>query len=210
MASQTAQRTAGIGLHRSSALVSQVLQGIVLAYQAMAVAVFLIALFLANRWFQQPFIGAFYEHTMVFNGSGQNGSDPAWALYENVRVGDQLLAINDAPVQSSAEARAILQDYFPGEQVRVTVLQNGETRSYEITLHAFPESSRTVYFIVPSILSAVFLAVSLWIFGLRRSEPAGRAFSLFTSSLGIVTGAYFNLITTHEFTVLWTFACAAT
>lgn len=208
MASQTTQQTVGIGLRRPAALLSRVLQGIVLTYQAMAVAVFVIALFLANRWFQQPFIGAFYEHTMVFNGSGQNGSDPAWALYENVQVGDQLLAINDVPVRSSAEVRAILQDYFPGEQVRVAVLQNGETRSYEITLHAFPESSRITYFIVPSILSAIFLAVSLWIFGLRRNEPAGRAFSLFTSSLGIVTGTYFNLITTHEFTVLWTFACA--
>ena len=31
------------------------------------------------------------------------------------------------------------------------------------------------------------------------NEPAGRAFSLFTSSLTILTGAYFNLITTHEF-----------
>ncbi|MBK8428733.1 MAG: hypothetical protein IPL27_23530 [Lewinellaceae bacterium] len=57
-------------------------------------------------------------------------------------------------------------------------------------------------------MSAVFLAVSLWIFGFRRNEAAGRAFSLFTSSLAIVTGAYFNLITTHEFTIAWTFATA--
>jgi hypothetical protein len=71
----------------------------------------------------------------------------------------------------------------------------------------FPESSRLVYFIVPSILGAIFLFVSMWIFGFRRSEPAGRAFSLFTSSLAIITGTYFNLITTHEFTVMWTFAC---
>ena len=43
---------------------------------------------------------------------------------------------------------------------------------------------------------------------MRRNEPAGRAFSLFTTSLAIVTGAYFNLVTTHQFTVIWTAAAA--
>ena len=51
----------------------------------------------------------------------------------------------------------------------------------------------------------IFL-VSLWIFGLRRTEPAGRAFSIFTSSLAIVIGTLFNLYTSHHFTYLWTLA----
>ncbi|NOH04624.1 MAG: hypothetical protein HND47_22985 [Chloroflexi bacterium] len=111
-------------------------------------------------------------------------------------------------MKSAAGAREILSAHEPGETVQVKVLaQAGDVRTFDITLHEFPATSRAVYFIVPSILGAIFLAVSLWIFGFRRSEPAGRAFSLFTSSLAIVTGTYFNLITTHEFTVLWTLAC---
>ena len=124
-----------------------------------------------------------------------------------VVVGDRLIFINETPVHSALEVREILREHVPGENITATVLKtNGNEQTFDITLYNFPEASRTVYFVVPSILSAVFLVVSLWIFGFRRNESAGRAFSLFTSSLAIVTGAYFNLITTHEFTIAWTFA----
>jgi hypothetical protein len=211
MVAQSIPRPAEAGFRRYSAVINQALQWIVLAYQAVAVVFFLIALFLGVRWLQQPFLGAFYEHTMVFNGTGPDAGNPAWALYDQVHVGDQLIAIDGIPVRSSAEVREILRGRFGGEQVTATVrMQNGDLRNFEITLYAFPDQSRTLYFIVPSILGAIFLMVSLWIFGLRRNEPAGRAFSLFTSSLGLVTGLYFNLITTHEFTILWTLACTMT
>ncbi|MBI3151218.1 MAG: GAF domain-containing protein [Chloroflexi bacterium] len=208
MVAQSLQRNEQLGFQRYSVLIGQILQWIVFGYQAAAVVVFLIGLFLANRWLQQPFIGAFYEHTLVFNGTGPDQPDPAWDLYGKVVVGDQLLAINDVPVRSSSEVSEILRERVPGENITATVLStSGDERTFDITLYAFPDSSRMVYFIVPSILGAIFLIVSLWIFGFRRNEAAGRAFSLFTSSLAIVTGAYFNLITTHEFTIAWTLAC---
>ncbi len=209
MVAQSMQRNEPLGFQRYGVLINQILQWAVFVYQAAAVIIFLIGLFLANRWFQQPFIGAFYEHTLVFNGTGPDESDPAWALYKEVKVGDQLIAINGMPVHSALEIREILSGRVPGENITATVLKtSGEEPTFDVTLYSFPESSRTVYFIVPSILSMIFLGVSLWIFGFRRNESAGRAFSLFTSSLAIVTGAYFNLITTHEFTLAWTFAIA--
>lgn len=208
MMAQSIQHSVRIGFQRHASLISNILKWIVFAYQVVAAAVFLIGLFLANRYLQQPFIGAFYENTMVFNGTGPDQADPAWALYSEVEIGDQLIAVNGLPVRSSADVRKILRERFPGEEITVTVLSTSrEERTFEITLYSFPAASRTVYFIVPSILSAIFLAVSLWIFGFRRNESAGRAFSLFTSSLAIITGAYFNLITTHEFTFIWTLAC---
>ncbi len=169
----------------------------------------MLGLVLANRWLQLPFLGAFYEHTMVFNGTGPSVPEREWALYSKVVLGDQLIAINGTQVRTSGEVQDLLMNQVPGENVTITVRsEGGEERVQNITLYKFPSSSRTIYFIVPSILSAIFLAASLWIFGLRRNETAGRAFSLFTSSLAIVTGAYFNLITTHEFTVIWVLACA--
>lgn len=209
MIAQSIQRNEQVNLQPYGAFVTQFLKWFVFLYQAMAVIVFLLGLYFANRWLQQPFIGAFYEHTMVFNGIGQADSSREWALYKQVMLGDQLIAINETPVQSTSDVYNILRGHFPGESVTVTVRsENGAERIIDVTLYAFPSASRTVYFIVPSILSAVFLLASLWIFGLRRNEPAGRAFSLFTSSLAIVTGAFFNLYTTHEFSVLWTLAAA--
>lgn len=207
MVAQSIQRNEPLGFKRYGVLINQILLWAVFIYQAAAVIIFLTGLFLANRWLQQPFIGAFYEHTLVFNGTGSSDSDPAWTLFGKVEVGDQLISINETPVRSAFEVREILRERVPGENITATVLKtNGNEQTFDITLYNFPESSRAVYFIVPSILSAIFLIVSLWIFGFRRNESAGRAFSLFTSSLAIVTGAYFNLITTHEFTIAWTLA----
>ncbi|HNN12416.1 MAG TPA: GAF domain-containing protein [Anaerolineales bacterium] len=207
MVAQSAQRTQD-GFQRYGILFNRTLQWVVFAYQAIAAVLFLLSLLLANRWLQQPFIGAFYEHTMVFNGTGQDGTDPAWFLYRQVEVGDQLTAIDGASVTSAEEVRNILIAQPEDDRiVQVSVLtKEGKSLTFDVTLTEFPASSRNVYFIVPSILGAIFLAVSLWIFGFRRSEPAGRAFSLFTSSLAIVMGTYFNLITTHEFTAFWTLA----
>jgi signal transduction histidine kinase len=207
MIAKSMQLNMQLSFQRSKTLVNQSLQWIVFLYQVIAVILFLIGLVLANSWLQQPFLGALYEHTLVFNGTGPADPTPAWALFDQVVVGDQLVAINGIPVKSADEIHDILLDRFPGEEVKVTVRSaSGEERILTITLYAFPASSRTVYFIIPTVLSAIFLAASLWIFGLRRSEPAGRAFSLFTSSLAMVTGAYFNLVTTHQFTFIWTTA----
>ena len=209
MAARNFQRSAQINLPRNGTLFNQILQWTVFAYQAIAVIIFLVGMYLSVRWFQQPFLGALYEHTMVFNGTGPSEAMPEWALFKQVVVGDQMVAIDGTPVRNTREVRSILQGHVPGENVTVTVKsESGQSRDVSVTLHNFPASSRTTYFIVPSILGLVFIIASWWIFGLRRNEPAGRAFSLFTSSLAIVTGAYFNLVTTHEFTVFWTFALA--
>lgn len=198
-----------ISVQRYRITANQLLQGIVFAYQVIAVILFLSGLYFAYNWLQQPFLGALYEHTLVFNGTGPRDGTPAWALFDQVVVGDQLVAINGEPVKSAAEIHAILQGYFPGEDVNVSVRsENAAERLLTVTLYSFPSSSRTIYFVIPTILGTIFLAASLWIFGLRRNEPAGRAFSLFTTSLAIATGAYFNLVTTHQFTILWTAAAA--
>lgn len=209
MTARTMQQNLQVAFQRYQTLISQTLQWVVLIYQISAVVLFMTGIFLANRWMEQPFLGAFYEHTLVFNGTGPAENTPAWALFHQVKVGEQLAAIDGIPVSSSEEVRIILKDRFPGEQVEATIrAQDGSERSQSVTLRAFPPSSRTIYFIIPTLLSVIFLAVSLWIFGLRRTEPAGRAFSLFTTSLAIVTGCYFDLVTTHQFTIPWTAAAA--
>jgi len=207
MMAQGVERNRLQAFQRYNALVGQILQGLVLAYQALAIVLFAAGIYLGTRWMQRPFIGAFYEHTMVFNGTGPSTPMPEWALFQQVLLGEQLTAINGYPVRTDQDVENILGNFFPGETVTLTIRsENGQERALEIVLHSFPSSSRFSHFIVPSVLSFVFLAVSMWIFGLRRNEPAGRAFSLFTSSLAIITGTYFNMATSHEFTVLWTLA----
>ena len=198
-------------IKRSTVTLDHILQILVLGYQAIAVIVFVAGIYLGSQWIKTPFVGAFYEHTMVFNGVGPAEPSEAWELFGKVRLGDQLIAVNNQPVRSTGEVRQILGGFFPGETIPVTIRDASlKERTLDITLHAFPGSEQTLFFIIPSILSLLFLGVSIWIFGLRRNEPAGRGFSMFASSLAIVTGALFDLYTTHSLTYFWTLAVAFT
>ena len=181
---------------------------VVFLYQALAAVVFVWALVLAVQWVREPFIGTFYEHTLVFNDTGPTMG--GWSFNQEVSGGDQILAVNGTEVASSRDIRDVISGKFvPGENITLTVrYKNGDVRDLGVELSRFSEQDINVYLALPMLISAIFLGLSIWTFGLRRNEPAGRAFTMFASSFSIVTGTIFNLWTTHEFTLLWTFACA--
>jgi len=198
-------------MQRTNSPLNRILQVIVFAYQAVAVAAFISALFLARGWIDTPFLGALYEHTLVFNGAGPSRPGDSWDLYNQgeKKAGDQLISVNGTPVRSTAEVQAILRKFFPGETISVTIrTMAGEEKTLNVTLHSFPSEDNVAYLVIPSILGFIFLVISLWIFGMRRAEQSGRSFALFASSLAIVIGTLFDLYTTHTLTYLWTLATA--
>ena len=195
---------------RFQTITNRVTQSIVLVYQGLAILIFLASLLFAYEWLRTPFMGGFFEQTMVLNGTDTREVGKHWALYaKGFEIGDQLISVNGQPISSAEDLERILRPLPIGENVTVT-MQNtkGEVREAEVTLQPFPAFDRLSYFVIPAVLSLVFLAISLWIFGLRRAESAGRAFSMMATSLAIVIGALFDLYTTHHFTVLWTMAAA--
>ncbi len=196
--------------NRSNRYLDQALQGVTFLYQFLAIATFIIALFLANWWMGYPFLGAFYEHTMVFNGVVPPTAAPAWDLRnQGIKLGDQLLSVNGKAVHNTSEVQAILGGFHPGDHVSVAVRSpNGTQKNYNVTLHSFPLKDQITYYFVPISLSLFFLLLSIWILAIRRAESAGRAFALFASSLSIGFGSLFDLYTTHSLTYLWTLSLA--
>lgn len=186
------------------------LQIIVLMYQFVAVVVFAASLYLAGGWLKVPFLGGFFEHTFILNGSNTVEQGKTWAMYaQGFRLGDQLLAVDGEPLTDAAQLKAMLETHAPGDQVTVTMRRaDGTIATARIALQQLSPLDRYAYFYIPQFLGAVFLIVSLWVFGLRRTEPAGRAFSVFASSLAIGTCALFDLYTSHQLTYLWTLALA--
>lgn len=193
---------------RFNLTLSRVLQLIVLVYQAIAAAAFLMTLYLALSWIQKPFLGAFFEPTMVMNGGGPSEPSEAWQLYnQGIQHGDQLLSIAGKEVHNAEEMQQVLDGFFPGETIPVVTRSvDGEIETYEVELQRLPTPDRIAYWIVPSFVSLAFFALSFWVFGLRRTEPAGRAFTLFASSMATVAGTFFDLYTTHRFAYLWALA----
>ncbi|MEP6896737.1 MAG: hypothetical protein ABI986_14125, partial [Chloroflexota bacterium] len=184
---------------------NRVTQYIVLGYQIIALIAFVSGLILAYGWLRNPFIGGFFEHTMVLNGSDTHEPNQHWSLYEQgFQLGDQLVSVDGKPISNANDLKKILSTSFVGKTVSIELrTQSGEVKKADIILQSFPAADRIAYFILPTFLGLVFLVVSLWIFGLRRTEPAGRAFSMLTSSLAIVIGSLFDIYTSHTFTRLW-------
>jgi len=194
---------------RSQAVLNRVLQVVVLLYQSLAVMVFITGLYFAYIWLRNPFIGGFFEQTFVLNGSDTTEAGQHWEMYkQDFTLGDQLISVDGRSVLSSGDLMDVLQSHLVGDSIPVKIRTSSGIIQKTITLKKFSVNDRFSYFLLPSFLGLVFLIVSLWIFGLRRTEPAGRAFSVFTSSVAIVIGSLFDLYTSHHFTYIWTLAAA--
>ena len=181
----------------------------VLAYQAIAVIVFVVILIQAFQWFKTPFLGAFVEHTLVFNGVGPKAADAeSWQLLnEGLTLGDQLIEINGESVTNSKEIKEALQSSDTEAEITYLTIE-GEEFSKTITPTLFSTTDKITYFFVPYGIAFGYLLLGLWMSKLRLSDNAGRAFILFATSFSIGSGALFDLYTTHTFAILWTFSIA--
>ena len=185
-------------------------QWLVLIYQTIAVLIFGASLILGLDWQNDPFVGGLFEQTMVLNGTDTRVPGDHWALYEQgFLIGDQLVSVNGQPVSNGEDLHNTLINLQIGQSVPVEMrTTEGDVRTVDVTLEAFSSSDLIAFFIIPMALSLVFLGLSLWIFGLRRTESAGRAFSIMTTSVALVIGALYDLYSFHYFTYVWTLAAA--
>jgi signal transduction histidine kinase len=196
--------------YRVNDALSNITQWIVLIYQAIAVVLVVASLFLGLDWLRNPFIGGLFEQTMVLNGTDTREPGKQWALYaQGFEIGDQLVSVNGRPITNGRDLHLALSTLQIGQSVPVEMrTTEGEARTVDVTLQDFSASDRIAFFVIPSALSLVFLGLSLWIFGLRRTESAGRAFSMMSTSIAIVIGSLFDLYSFHYFTYGWTMAAA--
>jgi signal transduction histidine kinase len=194
---------------------------------ALAVGVFLVAPFLAWRWNSQPFIGAFLEPNLVFNGIGpaswaliaDNANDPYGTTYP-----DRLLEVDGQAVHSLTELNQLLAAHKAGDVVTLTIegadlassslfatlgpyiTENNGPHEVQVTLIAFGITDLISYFIIPYIIGLAFLGIGVWVFYLRYRETAGRMFALFCMCMAVITGTNFELYTTQIFAGLFTIA----
>ncbi|NCP87256.1 MAG: hypothetical protein CO094_12465 [Anaerolineae bacterium CG_4_9_14_3_um_filter_57_17] len=196
-------------MKESPSLIQQIqstLTGLAFVYQTLVAVAYIFVLIAAYQFYTTPFMGAFFEHTMLINDIIPPQRD--WQLYQKgAEFGDQLIAINGERVQNAALMREILHRYYPGESVTVTLrAQNGAIKELVVELKQFSSNDLLAYFIIPLFVSIVFIGVSLWIYSLRRTETSGRAFTVLGAAVAAVTAGLFDLYTTHYLTALWTFS----
>ncbi len=195
---------------------------IALVYQGAAAAAIVLSILLAARWLNLPFLGTFLEPIMTYNPVGPADPSQGWVLHRQMKKGDRLVAVNDVPVRSFADVERVLRGqvqgviptkvgFFPGETIPVTIRNaDGKEQVLQVTLERFPESERVNFVFIPFSISLFFLILGLWVFVVRRNEPAGWTFSVLAVSLGIANGLLFDTLTTHVFFPFWVSGIAIT
>lgn len=179
-----------------------------LIYLLTALVAFIVYPIQAIEWMSSPFIGSFLEPGLLFNDVTPSQPSSAWAAQAlGAAGGDRLIAVEGQKVSSPGELMAELATFRPGDTVKLT-LQNtaGGERDLDVRLSRFPNADRFAFVYMPYFVGLILLISAVWFFLMRRNSPSGRAFSIFTASLGVCTAGLFDLYTTHTFAGLWLLA----
>jgi len=173
-----------------------------------ALAVFLVSPFLFAKVVRTPFIGAFVEHTLMIN-TAQPLKPGAWGSQLRLPFGYQIVALDGKAVEDVSQLWAALGERQVGERVALQTLDpSGQSVTFQVKLRKLPFVDQISYFVIPYLIGLVYLGCGLYVFGIRRFDPAGRAFTLFTTATSIVLVGLFDLYTTNYLSLIWTFALA--
>jgi serine phosphatase RsbU (regulator of sigma subunit) len=71
---------------------------------------------------------------------------------------------------------------------------------------SFPRVDLVRFFWLPYIVGLAYLAIGFWINRVRGNVASSRVFAIFCSSAALATGLYFDLVSTHVLSALWTAA----
>jgi signal transduction histidine kinase len=177
-------------------------------YQALAVLAFIAMPFMAVRYFNTPFLGAFLDNKLSNNGVHPMFVPESWDLTrQGVGYGDQILQLDGQTVDTWGQVQAILERHLPGETVAAQLEPvDGIERVLQVKLNTFSTTDQAAYFYIPYVAGLIFLFLSCWIFFLRRSETDGRAFSVFATSTALGVGLLLDVWATHRLTYLWSIA----
>jgi signal transduction histidine kinase len=181
---------------------------IVFCYLVLALGVFLVTPVLFFNTTQAPFIGAFVEHTLMLN-TATPAQPGTWGEQLQLPFGYQLRAVGETPVASVGEFRDVLNSLRMGQEVSLRLRDlDGNERSVSVRLFRLPPLDQLSYFVIPYLTGLIYLFSGWYVFGIRRHDAAGRAFSLFTASTAIALAGLFDVYTTNSLTRLWTFSLA--
>ncbi|PWH12733.1 MAG: hypothetical protein DDG60_11770, partial [Anaerolineae bacterium] len=151
---------------RNKQIANRLMEYLVWGYQAVVVLVMLAAPFWAVRFFRQPFLGIFVEHTLVTNGVGPSDLSSAWELYQKIKAldpaatgfGYQLIELAAADGSNAINPRryrdieSFLSSYQPGDVVQVTFRnenegpRKGEIFTFDVKLSRFSLTDQARFF----------------------------------------------------------------
>ncbi|MBK5108172.1 MAG: SpoIIE family protein phosphatase [Anaerolineales bacterium] len=174
---------------------------------AIALVAFLNAAILALAWSKKPFLGFVVEPTLVVSNVG----GVSWnAQAIGMDYPERVTQIGEKLIPSGQDYLNLTEELAIGSPVGITtVFPDGTMRVYPfVRVTSFPTIDQVRFFWLPFIVGLAYMGIGLWIFRMRGEVVSSRAFALFCLSAALATGLYFDLVSTHALSILWTVAIA--
>lgn len=192
---------------------------------------FVVYLSLALQVLQAPFLGTTINHTMTVNASVSNADTPWTGREAGLRPGDQIIALDDIPLEESQpeadSARhylSVLDDFDSGDVVTVTfrydavqypepredgVLCNApnadgqSTCQVDVELMSWPEIDFIAYFVLPFGTGLIVLGIVAFLIVLRPYQPNTFLATAGLLPLALVMGSIFDVGSSHTLVPVW-------
>ncbi len=172
---------------------------------AITLVAFLNAAILALAWSKKPFLGFVVEPTLVVSNVG----GVTWNAQEiGLNFPERVTQIGEHIIGSLKDYETVTSLLSIGSPIPITtVFPDGMLRVYpSVRVTTFPVVDLARFFWLPFIVGLAYLAIGFWIYRIRGDIASSRAFALFCISAALATGLYFDLISTHVLSSLWTIA----
>lgn len=172
---------------------------------AIALVAFLNAAILALAWSKQPFLGFVVEPTLVVSNVG----GVSWnAQTLGLDYPERVTQIGESTVPTGQDYLDITEELSIGSPVAITtVFPDGTMRVYPfVRVTPFPTVDLVRFFWLPFIVGLAYMGIGFWIYRMRGDIVSSRAFAIFCLSAALATGLYFDLVSTHVLSTLWTVA----
>ncbi|MES0360608.1 MAG: SpoIIE family protein phosphatase [Anaerolineales bacterium] len=178
---------------------------ITLAIFGITLLAFLIAAILALAWSKKPFLGFVVEPTLVVSNVG----GVSWnAQRIGLNFPERVRQIGERTVSSVQDYEIVTSSLPIGSPVVIgTIFPDGAFRVYpSVRVTPFPSVDLFRFFWLPFIVGLAYLVIGFWTFRMRGDIAPSHAFAYFCISAALATGLYFDLISTHVLSILWTIA----
>ncbi len=172
---------------------------------AITLVAFLNAAILALAWSKKPFLGFVVEPTLVVSNVG----GVSWnAQTIGMDYPERVTKIGEGLVPTGQDYLNITGDLSIGSPVGITtIFPDGTMRVYPfVRVTSFPTTDLARFFWLPFLVGLAYLAIGFWIYRIRGEIVSSRVFAVFCLSAALATGLYFDLVSTHVLSSLWTVA----
>ncbi len=164
-------------------------------------------LILGVGWMQDPFIGRFIEPNLKISPyqlfQAENSEFSILNAYDQITIE----AINGEPVQNKKELRQKITTLDLGSTLEILISSSSfGSKTINQPTVLFSLYDRLGYFYFPFILAGLFFMMAFWNFWNQKETGKEYAFSYFTSSIAIVLGLSFDVVTTGQLITIWLFA----